>query len=121
MSLDLVTPWSIEGLEFSRPSESLKVTKSRPHQVGISNPQKTSQSERLWHHLIKSINRQIKKCSPQPQHHILSLLCVLFLLLHALSWAVISFRVAAAYNEDISNHRPSHFPYFEWTSHFGDE
>ena len=38
---------SVEGLESSRPisSESLKATKSRPHQVRISNPQKASQSE----------------------------------------------------------------------------
>ena len=40
-----VIPRSIEGLESSRPSESLKAAKSRPHQVRISNPQKTSQSE----------------------------------------------------------------------------
>ena len=40
-------PRSVEGLESSRPksSESLKATKCRPHQVRISNPQKTSQSE----------------------------------------------------------------------------
>ena len=43
----MVAPRSVEGLESSRPisSESLKATKSRPHQVRISNPQKTSQSE----------------------------------------------------------------------------
>ena len=41
----MVQPWSVEGLESSRPSESLKATKSRPHQVRISDPQKTSQSE----------------------------------------------------------------------------
>ena len=41
----ILQPRSIEGLESSRPSESLKATKSRPHQVRISNPQKTSQSE----------------------------------------------------------------------------
>ena len=41
-----VRPRSVDGLESSRPisSESLKATKSRPHQVRIPNPQKTSQS-----------------------------------------------------------------------------
>ena len=57
----LVRQRSIEGLEFSRPSESSKATKSRPHQVRTSNPQKTSQSVGLCHHFIESINRQIKK------------------------------------------------------------
>ena len=43
--VDVVRSRSIEGLESSRPSESLQATTSRPYQVRISNPQKTSQSE----------------------------------------------------------------------------
>ena len=41
-----LSAWPVEGLESSRltPSESLKATKSRPHQVRISNSQRTSQS-----------------------------------------------------------------------------
>ena len=101
---------SIEGLESSRPGESLKATKSRPHQVRISNPQKTSQPVDLCHYHIKLINGQIK--NTHHNHNTISYLYyVSFSCFYMpFSWAVNSLHTVAAYDQDISNHRPYHFP-----------
>ena len=100
-----VKPRSIEGLESSRPSESLKATKSRPHQVRISNPQKTSESVGLCHHLItwscKSINKKIlTTTTTQYLVFIMSPFSASTLQFSCFfSWAVNSFHVAAAYDQ----------------------